>query len=450
MSSRARILNERPLPALLRLAAPNVVAGLIQSLMIVAEAWFAGGLGPDALAGVALVFPLFMLSMMLSAGAFGGAVSGAMARAVGAGDMVRANAVLRLAVVIGLAAGGLKALALVVFGAGIFRVMGGEGPVLNAALEYGAVIFPALMLIWVTNMLSGALRGSGDMIRPAWGVALVVLVHFALLAGQRAMGYPLGLSGAAWASIGAYMAGFLFICFVLTRQNREVRLSLGGWTRLPGGLRLLGQGLLAGSQSLMTIGYSLIVTGVFASLGRDWLAGYGIGARLELLLIPVVFGIGGAAMVGCGTLAGAGRRADAIRMGWIATGLAGGILTLIGAVLALAPWLWTGLFTDEPAIAAAGAAYLGWVGPVYGFFGIGLCLYFASQGLDTLRLPVAGALLRLVIVCVGLWALAQTGTLGPETALAVVAASMVAYGGTVALALWLGPWSSRDKVTVPG
>ena len=72
-------------------------------------------------------------------------------------------------------------------------------------------------------------------------------------------------------------------------------------------------GLLAGSQSIMTVGYALIATGVFARFGQDWLAGYGIGARLELLLIPIIFGIGGATMVATGTLMGAGRRADAVR-----------------------------------------------------------------------------------------------------------------------------------------
>ena len=443
MTPHDRILNGRPVPALVRLALPNLAASLIQSSMMVTEGWYAGGLGGDALAGVALVFPLFMLTMMLSAGAMGGAVSGAMARVVGAGDMARANAVLRLAVIIALVAGTLKGALILGFGREIFTVLGGEGAVLVVAEDYAGVLFPAIVLIWVTNMMASALRGTGDMVRPAFGVALVVLVHFALIVAQRVMGAPLGVAGAAWAIIGGYVAGLVFIAAVLARRDRAVRLTLSGWTGIAGGGRLVGAGLLAGSQSIMTVGYALIATGVFARFGQNWLAGYGIGARLELLLIPIMFGIGGATMVATGTLMGAGRRADAVRMGWVAALVAAGIVGAIGTVLAVWPALWSGLFTAEPEIAAAAAAYLGRVGPAYAFFGLGLCLYFASQGTETLLIPVAGAFLRVALVAAGFAVLAGLDLLDPAGALAVITLSMVAYGGVVAAGLRLGPWSAR-------
>ncbi|MDP7461453.1 MAG: MATE family efflux transporter [Alphaproteobacteria bacterium] len=86
MTPRERILNDRPFSALWRLALPNMIASFTQSLMLVAEGWYIGGLGGQALAGIALVFPLLMLTLMLASGAMGGAVGGAMARAVGADD----------------------------------------------------------------------------------------------------------------------------------------------------------------------------------------------------------------------------------------------------------------------------------------------------------------------------------------------------------------------------
>ena len=305
MTPRDRILSDRPMTALLRLSLPNVAASLIQATMMVTEGWYAGQLGGAALAGIALVFPLLMLTLMLSAGAMGGAVSGAMARAIGAGDLVRANAVLRLAVLIALAAGALKGALIVGFGAWIFASLGGQGPVLQVALDYAQVLFPAIVIIWLSNMLASALRGTGDMVRPAFGVLIVVVVHLVLIVGQWAAGAPLGVAGAAWAMLGANLAGLIFIAAVLARPGRQVRLSLAGWSGLIGGWRLVGTGLFAGSQSIMTIAYALIATAAFARFGPDWLAGYGIGARLELLLIPIVFGIGGATMVGTGTLLGA-------------------------------------------------------------------------------------------------------------------------------------------------
>ena len=443
MTPRERILNDRPFSVLWRLALPNLIASFIQSLMLVAEGWYVGGLGGQALAGIALVFPLFMLSLMLSSGAFGGAVGGAMARAIGADDMPRANSVLRLAFLIGLVIGGLKALLMILFGRQIFLAMGGEGAVLQAAEEYSTVLFSGIVLVWLTNMAASALRGTGHTIMPAIGVALVVVVHFGLVAGQSAMGHPLGVAGGAWAIILAYTVGLVFFVVMLAQPGRAIRLTLRGWAGLVGAKRILGAGLLAGSQSCLTIIYTMLATAVFARMGEGWLAGYGIGARLEMFVVPFVFGIGGAAMVATGTLLGAGRRADAIRMGWMAAISAAAILGAVGTVLAIWPGLWTGLFTDDPAVQAGAAAYLLQVGPFYAFFALGLCLYLASQGMETLTFPVIGAVLRLLVVAAGFGALSLADALTPENALIVIAISMVAYGGSVALGLRAGPWSLK-------
>ena len=150
-------------------------------------------------------------------------------------------------------------------------------------------------------------------------------------------------------------------------------------------------------------------------------------------------------MVVTGTLLGAGRRrADAVAMGWTAALIAAAGLGVIGTVLAIWPALWVGLFTELPGIADAAAAYLSRVGPAYAFFGLGLCLYFASQGMETLPIPVGGALLRIVIVAGGFSALSAVAALTPVNALWIIVVAMVAYGAMVGIGLWLGPW--RVKV----
>jgi len=60
--------------------------------------------------------------------------------------------------------------------------------------------------------------------------------------------------------------------------------------------------------------------------------------------------------------------------------MAGGIAAAIGIVVAIWPDLWLGLFTADPGALASGRTYLSIVGPVYGFFGLAMALYFASQG----------------------------------------------------------------------
>src|SRR6266704_2461767 len=103
--SRAALLKGPIARQLLGLAWPVLVVLALQTFVGVAETWFVSFLGTDALAGVALVFPLFMLMTMMSNGGIGGGVSFAVARALGAGRGADAQALVLHAVVIAVAFG---------------------------------------------------------------------------------------------------------------------------------------------------------------------------------------------------------------------------------------------------------------------------------------------------------------------------------------------------------
>src|SRR5574341_1553271 len=84
LAAPTRLLLEAPIvPTLLRLAAPNVLVMIVQASVGLIETYFFVKLGTDALAGVALVFPVLMLMQMMSAGAMGGGISSAIARTPG-------------------------------------------------------------------------------------------------------------------------------------------------------------------------------------------------------------------------------------------------------------------------------------------------------------------------------------------------------------------------------
>ena len=74
---------------MLRLAWPNILVMLAQASTGLIETWWVSHLGTDALAGMALVFPVVMLMQMVSAGAMGGGISSAVARALGAGAAMK-------------------------------------------------------------------------------------------------------------------------------------------------------------------------------------------------------------------------------------------------------------------------------------------------------------------------------------------------------------------------
>lgn len=140
----------------------------------------------------------------------------------------------------------------------------------------------------------------------------------------------------------------------------------------------------------------LVVTGLIARLGIVPLAGYSIGQRLEFLLIPIAFGVGVASIPMVGMAMGAGQVARARRVAWIAACVSGVNLGLIGLIVTAFPHLWAGMFSSDPAVLDAATQYLRWAGPGFGFFGFGLTLYFAAQGLGKILGPVLASTARLV------------------------------------------------------
>src|SRR5712691_3776816 len=197
LDPRTRQLVEAPIArTLLRLAAPNVLVMVVQASVGLIEAYFVGRLGTDALAGVALVFPVLMLMQMMSAGAVGGGISSAIARALGAGRRDDADAL------------AIHALAVAVaFGLAFTLAVLGGGRWLYGALAYSDVIFSGAILLWIFNSLANVIRGAGNMAVPAavtsLGAAALVPLSPCLIFGWGP--FPrLGIAGGAVAVVAFY------------------------------------------------------------------------------------------------------------------------------------------------------------------------------------------------------------------------------------------------------
>src|SRR2546427_3141135 len=183
--------------------------------------------------------------------------------------------------------------------------------------------------------------------------------------------------------------------------------------------------------------------------GPAAIAGYGTGARLEYLLVPLVFGLGAPLVAIVGTSIGAGQRERASRAAWIGAAMAFILTEAIGLCAAAFPTAWLSLFDTDPRMLEAGAMYLRTVGPFYGMFGLALSLYFASQGAGRLLWPLLGAVARLAIAALAGWlALRWTGELSHvflAQSLGLIAAGLV-NSAAVAGGAWVGslrwPWST--------
>ena len=445
---RTALLIEAPITrTLLRLAWPNVVVMVAQASTGLIETWFVSRLGTDALTGMALVFPGFMLMQMLSGGALGGGISSAIARALGSGRRTDAEALVLHSIVVNLALGVLFGGLVLATGPALYRLLGGDGGSLAAALLYSNIVFAGTPLVWLGNALASIVRGTGNMKVPALavcgGIAMLVPLSPALIFGLGP--FPaLGIAGGGIAVVATTALTSAGLASYIAAGRCLVRF---GWHRLRWRLfaDILGvgaAGAISTFQTTLTVALTTGLVGVAA--GPDAIAGYGTGVRLEYLLVPLVFGLGAPLVALVGTNIGAGKPARALRIA-----LTGGVIAFIlaeaiGVAAALWPEAWLGLFGHDPRMLATGSAYLRAVGPAYGFFGLGLSLYFASQGAGRLFWPLFGGALRLVIAAGGGWlALKLFGSLA--AVFAALSLALFTYGATVATAVASGVWFRKPR-----
>lgn len=177
---RAALLQGAILPRLLRLALPILVVLAVQTVVSIAETYFVGYLGTDALAGVVLVFPVIMLMTMMSNGGIGGGVASAIARAIGAGRTRDADALVGHTLLVAIVFGAIFTAAILAGGPAFYAWLGGRGEVLGNALRYSSLVFGAAVPIWVTNLLAAALRGAGNVRVPALLTAFGAAMTLAL------------------------------------------------------------------------------------------------------------------------------------------------------------------------------------------------------------------------------------------------------------------------------
>jgi Na+-driven multidrug efflux pump len=209
------------------------------------------------------------------------------------------------------------------------------------------------------------------------------------------------------------------------------------WAPIKEILRVGAVGAVNTVQINVTIGATMGL--VAAHAGPTAVAGFGTGTRLEYLLPPLAFGIGAPLVALVGANIGAGQSARALRIAFVGSALAFVMTELVGLSAAIFPVAWLSLFGTDPELLRVGTTYLRIVGPCYGLFGIGIALYFSSQGAGRLAWPLVAGLLRMSIaIGGGLLVLHFTESL---TALLVVyAAGMVTYGLVIAVAVGSGRW----------
>jgi Na+-driven multidrug efflux pump len=216
------------LRTLLRLSAPNLAAAAARVTFLTADALFVSWLGSDALAAVSIVFPLLLMVQTSSASGLGAGVSSSIGRALGSGEPETARRLAGTAVALALTAASATPAILLLFGPVVYRTMGANGPTLDLAVRYGAMIFIGIGFVWLMNILANITRGAGNMLVPAFSIVIGETCHLAL-SPILILGWgpfpPLGIVGAAVGALSAYVLGAAIIGGYLCSHQALTRIE---------------------------------------------------------------------------------------------------------------------------------------------------------------------------------------------------------------------------------
>jgi putative MATE family efflux protein len=435
--TRAAILSGPILVTLLKLALPTMVVLIAQTAVNIAEAYYVGFLGTGALAGVAMVFPVFMLMTMMSNGGIGSGVASSVARAVGAGRKQDADALLFHAMVLAVIFGAAFTLGTIRGGPMLYRALGGHSEALNAALQYSNYLFAGAIPVWIVNLQAAALRGSGNVKVPAMVTlvgAMVLIPTSPLLIFGLGPVPRLGIQGAGIAFAAYYCGAMLFLLRYMASGRAGLTFK---FVPLQGRLFLdiLKVGIPTAVNTVLTNLTVILVTAAVGLFGTTALAAYGVASRLDYVMIPILFGLCTAVLTMVGVNIGAGQIARARKVAWTSS-LVGLMLTgSIGLIVAIFPLLWLHLFSHDPDVLRQGTTYLRIVAPAYAALGFGFVVAFASQGAGHVLWPFVASVTR-ILVAAGLgWIAVGYFGAGMAALAAMVAASLVAYAAICAIAM---------------
>ena len=445
MENRTQEFLTRPIiPLLIRMSAPNTIAFFIQSLVVLTEVWFISRLGTNSLAAVALAFPLLMITQTMSGGALGGAITSAIARSMGADDIEKAERLIWHSIIISLGGAISFLILFLLFGKQLLFLLGGRGEILQESYAYCSILFFGGILLWLSGSLSAVLRGMGNMRFPATLMVITSSIQVILSGGFILgwFGFPkLGVPGAA---VAVLISSALMVTVILFKLRSK---------SIPASLRkerfqlrkilfdnIFEVAIPASLSPLLVVGTILVLTGLVGRFGTEALAGYGIGSRVEFLMIPLIFGIGTAMTSIVGANIGALNIDRAEKVGILGGSTAGFVSILIGLTLAVFPEAWIQFFTDDIKAFEVTKKYIQIVGPFYIFQGIGLSLYFASQGANAMKWPTIATIARFIIACAGGGISVYWLDLGIESIFISSSAAMAIFGLMIFISIKKGAW----------
>ncbi|MBF15466.1 MAG: hypothetical protein CL740_00350 [Chloroflexi bacterium] len=405
-SKNINLILNAPVPfTLYKLALPNIFAVFMYSAVTFSEAWYIGQISIDELASLALVFPFVSLIGMMGLGAIGGGITSSLSRAIGKNDEDFANKVVWHSLLLMFFLSLIFLLIFVLLSNKIFNLVGAEENVINRSVLFCKIFFSFAPVMFFSFLLVSIFRGCGAYQNLA-KITIFTNISQVVLSGVLTLGWSvfpqLGLLGIAISTIICQAISSAYMFIYIIRNNLNVSFKVYSFEKniIYDILRVGGVSAINSICITLTM---IVITFFISKYGTAAIAGHGICLRLEQMLIPLAFGVGGVLTTIVGVNFGAKKYIRAKNFALTGAIIIGLIGTIVGVFVAIFPDLWINIFTGDKEAYAIAAIYLMIVGPVFGIFSGGKTLYFASMGTGKMIIPISAAITRLFIVlCFGM------------------------------------------------
>lgn len=402
--SKAGLLIEGDVGQALRKMATPMALGMVFMILVnIVDTFWVGRLGTDYVAAMTYTFPVVGLVINLALGLMIG-TSTAVARAIGAGRSDTAARLTTHALLFAVVAVIILCMVGLLTQDALFRALGAEGEVLELTKEYMTIWYFGVVLLIVPIMANGALRAMGDAKTPMRVMMIGAIIN-AILDPLLIFGlgpFPaLDLSGAAYATLVARFCGFLFVFYVLVKKTDLLQFKRLKWAELKCSARqIFSVGIPASITNALGPVAIALITAVVARYGESGLAAYGIGSRVDSLVMMIPFALGGALSPFIGQNWGAHltvRVSDGIRRSirfGLLWGLGGCLVMIIfGTYIAR-------VFTDDPSVRADVTLYLQTIPIGYAFLAVASIASSSFNAVDRATRSTWLSLLRSIVLAV--------------------------------------------------
>lgn len=396
---------------IVKLSLPIILALLFQTGFSIIDMVFLGRLSARALAALGMIFPVLFFFISFALG-LGVGISSFVARAVGAGDIVKAGSIAAN----GLVAGTLVSTGLAVVGLAVsrplFLAMGAGPELIDLILAYTRVAFGSCPLILFLVFCNSIMRGEGDAQTPMKLLMLATLINLVLdpvlifgLGPIPAM----GIRGAAVAMVlSRLLAGIMAARHLLSGRSR-VRPPVKGF-RFDGRIvmEIFRVGVPSSLSNMSSSIALMLFTRMVASYGPLAVAAYGIGGRIESIAVMPAFGMAGAVLTMAGQNFGGAQMSRAARSVVQGTWMLCGFMVVIGIASVIFARPLTAIFTTDQTVIAYGVTYLYFRAPFFAFIGIRMTVSSGFSGVGDAKVALSTLLFGLFIVGLPLAWLSET------------------------------------------